>query len=517
MLAYPWSVVLALAITYIAVLLQGIKGRRPFFQNLLGRPLATALLMCLVLLCIVMGITGAHLQHSWPMVLILDMLTLVEGVAMVDDAMHLRHRHPGAFLSHLGAYVFLLTSLCGHADYERATVNVPLDTPSALGMTVDGNAVQLPFTMELKTFTIDTYPPRFCIYNTRSHTVSDEMFTPTTPHGTGKVGTWHITLDTLLTDAMPDTLDAFRPLLHVGATPAAYLRVSNAQGGMAGEGWVCSGSFLFEPMLLPVNDTLSVWMRPAEARQYASTFMLNPQGKSNTPRVLTTQVNHPAQWGAWRIYQTGYDTERGKWSSYSVLECVHDPWSPARQAGLWLLLTGGAAMAVGRRTTYARHGRMIPLTCVLLALAYAAFSLARPQFLGRQLAPALRSVWFIPHVAAYMFAYSLVSIGLIAAIVQTMRGRTLTEPFTAMGWGLLSMGMVMGALWAKQAWGDYWTWDPKETWAAATWAAYLVCLHLPPTVSKKQHLAARIVAFLLLQMTWYGLNLLPTSEGLHTY
>jgi ABC-type transport system involved in cytochrome c biogenesis permease subunit len=88
------------------------------------------------------------------------------------------------------------------------------------------------------------------------------------------------------------------------------------------------------------------------------------------------------------------------------------------------------------------------------------------------------------------------------------------------GWAFLTLGMIMGALWAKQAWGDYWTWDPKETWAAATWLSYLTYLHLRPR-EKDQNItfALLIFSFLLLQMCWYGINYLPSAQGssIHVY
>ena len=81
--------------------------------------------------------------------------------------------------------------------------------------------------------------------------------------------------------------------------------------------------------------------------------------------------------------------------------------------------------------------------------------------------------------------------------------------------------MVMGALWAKQAWGDYWTWDPKETWAAATWIGYLLYLHLRAARPKERNAAFALIvfSFLLLQMCWYGINYLPAAQGvsIHTY
>lgn len=177
--------------------------------------------------------------------------------------------------------------------------------------------------------------------------------------------------------------------------------------------------------------------------------------------------------------------------------------------------------------------------------------------------PALRSPWFVPHVIVYMFAYAVMGIATILAVrILWLTRKPVTEPVEAtsqpgalskrpleadlrlcdtlvrIGWGFLTMGIVMGALWAKQAWGDYWTWDPKETWAAATWLSYLLYLHLRqgqgsalPSVTEpvevtshsskslRRTLFLLIFSFLLLQMCWWGVNYLPSAQGfsLHTY
>jgi ABC-type transport system involved in cytochrome c biogenesis permease subunit len=80
------------------------------------------------------------------------------------------------------------------------------------------------------------------------------------------------------------------------------------------------------------------------------------------------------------------------------------------------------------------------------------------------------------------------------------------------------MGMVMGALWAKEAWGDYWTWDPKETWALATWLSYLLYLHLRPSCRNHDLLFALLLfSFALLQMCWWGIRFLPAVQSIHVY
>ena len=91
---------------------------------------------------------------------------------------------------------------------------------------------------------------------------------------------------------------------------------------------------------------------------------------------------------------------------------------------------------------------------------------------------------------------------------------------------LLLIGMLCGAVWAKQAWGDYWTWDPKECWAMATWMLTLIGMHLKtksdnPKVQKTMLvllLVFVLLSFAAMQMTWYGVNYLPSAElSLHTY
>ena len=85
----------------------------------------------------------------------------------------------------------------------------------------------------------------------------------------------------------------------------------------------------------------------------------------------------------------------------------------------------------------------------------------------------------------------------------------------------LTIGMLFGALWAKEAWGHYWSWDPKETWAAITWIAYLIYIHYRRLPQQRNRLAfwMLIGSFVLLQMCWWGINYLPSAQGssVHTY
>ena len=165
----------------------------------------------------------------------------------------------------------------------------------------------------------------------------------------------------------------------------------------------------------------------------------------------------------------------------------------------------------------------------MMSIVFTCINILKPEIHSKTLMPALQSPWFVPHVAVYMFAYAMMGGATVFAIYlwwKSSRKEILAEEMTAcdtlvkIGWAFLTLGMVMGSLWAKEAWGDYWTWDPKETWAFATWLSYLLYLHLRPANKDSNLLFGLLVfSFLLLQMCWWGINFLPSAQGasIHTY
>lgn len=85
------------------------------------------------------------------------------------------------------------------------------------------------------------------------------------------------------------------------------------------------------------------------------------------------------------------------------------------------------------------------------------------------------------------------------------------------GFVFLTIGIILGAVWAKYAWGGYWSWDPKETWSLITWLVYAAYLHARYVkgLSGKPLAYFTIVGFLCVIFTYYGVNLI--IPGLHSY
>ena len=100
----------------------------------------------------------------------------------------------------------------------------------------------------------------------------------------------------------------------------------------------------------------------------------------------------------------------------------------------------------------------------------------------------------------------------LAKTLDNLSYRTL-----GIGFPLLTIGILSGAVWANEAWGSYWSWDPKETWALITWIIFAVYLHTRITKGWQGKRPAIIasVGFFVVWICYLGVNLL--GKGLHSY
>ena len=169
---------------------------------------------------------------------------------------------------------------------------------------------------------------------------------------------------------------------------------------------------------------------------------------------------------------------------------------------------------------------------IIMASVFVVLTAMRPESFDKTLMPALQSPWFVPHVIVYMISYA--AFGVAAAIAIWSLAKDLLKPgeggcdaaaelahrLIIIGIPLLSAGLIFGALWAKVAWGHYWSWDPKETWAFLSWAMYLIYIHLHRYIrlSSRVQLMLLAVGFLIILGCWFGVNALPTAtQSVHTY
>jgi cytochrome c-type biogenesis protein CcsB len=185
--------------------------------------------------------------------------------------------------------------------------------------------------------------------------------------------------------------------------------------------------------------------------------------------------------------------------------------------------------------------------CALFLNAFATFSLPKEMQQAGPLVPALQSNWLMMHVTVMIVSYaalilgSLLSIAFLIYNVGFLKNSTSVNPWLntkalnlthskilyyldyysyriiGIGFPFLTIGILSGAVWANEAWGSYWSWDPKETWALLTWLIFAIYLHTRLTKGWEGTKPAMIASFgfIVVWVCYLGVNLL--GEGLHSY
>ncbi|MDF1568786.1 MAG: cytochrome c biogenesis protein CcsA [Spirochaetaceae bacterium] len=191
-----------------------------------------------------------------------------------------------------------------------------------------------------------------------------------------------------------------------------------------------------------------------------------------------------------------------------------------------------SAVLLGLLTFYDKQKKYPPsavlrfgVTAVAVALAALASSplvdsVARPPI------PALRSGWLVAHVALAFIGEAFFAFSFVTAIISLAVKNTderkhfsrLTHSGIFLGYPIFTIGaLIFGAVWAEFAWGRWWSWDPKETWALITWLVYSIYLHLSLIRKASDRTLAlfSILGFLSTLFTFFGVNYL--LGGLHSY
>ena len=195
----------------------------------------------------------------------------------------------------------------------------------------------------------------------------------------------------------------------------------------------------------------------------------------------------------------------------------------------------------------------------LICVAFASFALPDTLQNAAPLVPALRSSWLVMHVSVIMMSYAALLVGslLSAAVLFTQPGQAMELRSSSIGSGsfqkaglqtdggtvvleaapialserldnlsyrtitvgflLLTVGIISGAVWANEAWGSWWSWDPKETWALICWLVYAAYLHtrLSRGWQGRRPAWVAVSGLFVISVCYIGVNLL--GIGLHSY
>ena len=138
--------------------------------------------------------------------------------------------------------------------------------------------------------------------------------------------------------------------------------------------------------------------------------------------------------------------------------------------------------------------------------------------------PALQSPFFIPHVFSYMVSYTLVALAAILCVVSFLVAKEQKKKYEggvyqliSTGFPFMVTGMLLGALWANECWGNYWSWDHKEAWSLVTVLSLSVYLHF----RRQERLKKYAIWFVLLAMVFEIVTLFFVGmfggDSMHAY
>ncbi|MEI6848000.1 MAG: cytochrome c biogenesis protein CcsA [Chlorobiaceae bacterium] len=201
---------------------------------------------------------------------------------------------------------------------------------------------------------------------------------------------------------------------------------------------------------------------------------------------------------------------------------------PLRTLGETRLWYAALIPLVGLLVEYRWKIRWLKYYCMVLSGFFLGINYFNPEVFDKTLMPALQSPWFVPHVVVYLVGYVLLAASSVTALhnislqlrsLKNDNGESIAHYLALLGFVLLTFGLIFGALWAKEAWGHYWTWDPKETWAFLSWLAYLAYLHAFRYKIDRGKLQWYLaLSFIVLLVCWFGVNYLPSAQNsVHTY
>jgi cytochrome c-type biogenesis protein CcsB len=147
------------------------------------------------------------------------------------------------------------------------------------------------------------------------------------------------------------------------------------------------------------------------------------------------------------------------------------------------------------------------------------------------LVPALQSWWMKIHVPANFIGYGTFALAAMVGVAYLLKSKSILSDrlpplevlddimykAIAVGFAFFTIATILGALWAAEAWGGYWSWDPKETWALIVWLNYAAWLHMRLMKGLRGQVAAwwAITGLLVTSFAFLGVNMF--LSGLHSY
>ena len=352
---FPYNMIILVGFLLLIFILSFMYRDKSMIRFLSSIPAAVSSIVVFTLIVLLMGVIPQqpsmhkwvttiglnHILHSGIFIISFIYLVTILSFTTFKRMIPFKWRNLSFILNHAGLLIVLTGGVMGTADMYRLKMVCEYNNPVWFGTDKDGKQFELPLALELQKFDIEYYEPEIVIIDNTTQEIKKVKSKPDLFVEFGKKielnNGFTIEVDTFYLHTF-ESNQKFYPVESIGSTQAAKIKVIQTDNKKEiASGWISAGSFLQNPRMLKASD-ISFALASPKPKKYSSEFKLYSPNKE--PHLITLEVNKPFRCNGWKLYQLGYDDNKGKWSEYSVIEAIKDPWLPFVYIGFIMLIVG---------------------------------------------------------------------------------------------------------------------------------------------------------------------------------
>ena len=279
------------------------------------------------------------------------------------------------------------------------------------------------------------------------------------------------------------------------------------------------GNLFQLPFTCQLEGIISENYPSGATKSHTATVICCYYGNTDTLRI---SENHPASFYQYDflLLSVGKTLQRGSFAEFQIST---SSFTWVVYTGLFLLIISTLAIVIQSLFTE-KKWRGWFFVIILMVIVFIILLIINPMMRSLEVPPILRSVWFIPHVVSYIIAYALLLFGWFTSIYTFCKPSSSklqhSIDMLESGTAFYTIGLALGIIWAKSAWGSFWNWDPKETMALI---AYGYCLSAVLILRQKSNSASlnlivQSIGIILMIVCWLSPQLLfGHLESMHSY
>lgn len=348
--SFPYNLIALLLLAGILILCSVFFKKKPFIKWLSGINSAISSIVFFTSLTVLMGLIPQlptdnkiiynlglnRITSTFPYAIMLIYFSVSLGLVTLRRLRPMNRTNLGFFFNHFGLWLVILAANLGSGDLQQLKMVVNEGQTEWRAVDENKKVVELPIAVELENFDIEEYNPKLLIFNNKTSELEMKPFLIDSSKNILNFKDYRIEIIKFHKYSSWFN-NAFHPMIEIGNPSSAYLQIVRNKK-IISEGWVSSSTFIQKQRDFQIDSAYTIVMTKPEPKRFFSE--LTVYAKNEESIKTTLEVNKPIRINGWTLYQLDYDNVKGKWSDYSVIQFVRDPWLPVVYVGIGLMIIG---------------------------------------------------------------------------------------------------------------------------------------------------------------------------------